>query len=313
MWKTIRKQPINLVLESGGVKTISQLGAIQVLYANNYRFQRICGTSGGAIVGALIAAGMTPEEAIIKLEAVDLAEFANTVKPKGRSWIGAGMEMIRQNWINDGENLERWLESELATLGVKTFADLRLPAWRHRSIPPEQRYKLVVMTTDLQTRRTIRLPWDYQVLGLGPDKQSVAQAVRASASIPFFYQPVQIGERLLVDGAITAPYPIKIFSNDRRSTIGVHVSDQGRRAKPLLKSIERPIKLARTLMKVGADDIEDLNPRDQAAIRRTIFLNTSGIHELNFKINKQLQNQLIIDGRRQATEYLRKYNNRISS
>lgn len=311
MWKTIRRQHINLVLESGGAKTISQLGAIQVLYANNYRFRRISGTSGGAIVGAFMAAGMTAEEAILKLETIDLTEFAGTIKPEGRSWIGAGMEMIRNNRLNDGETLERWLEVELEALGVKTFADLKLSRWRHRRMPAEQRYKLVVMTTDLQSRETIRLPWDYHKLGLDPNTQSVARAVRASASVPFFYQPAPIGDRLLIDGVITAPYPINIFEGDSIPTLGMMVSDQGRRARPLLGSMDQPINLARKYLKIRGADILKLDKTNHEQVNKTLFLNTVGVHELNFKLDRQTQNALITSGRSEAIAYLRRHDNRI--
>src|SRR5829696_3150734 len=47
----------DLVLEGGGVKGIALAGAISVLQDRGYRFHRVAGTSAGAIVGALVAAG----------------------------------------------------------------------------------------------------------------------------------------------------------------------------------------------------------------------------------------------------------------
>ncbi|MEA2502116.1 MAG: hypothetical protein QOD01_2227 [Actinomycetota bacterium] len=50
----------DLVLEGGGVKGIGLVGAYSVLKNEGYDFHRIAGTSAGSIVGALIAAGMSP-------------------------------------------------------------------------------------------------------------------------------------------------------------------------------------------------------------------------------------------------------------
>lgn len=50
----------DLVLEGGGVKGIGHVGAITALVEKGYTFKRVAGTSAGAIVASLVAAGMTP-------------------------------------------------------------------------------------------------------------------------------------------------------------------------------------------------------------------------------------------------------------
>lgn len=52
----------NLVLAGGGVKGIALVGAIDTLEAAGYRFRRVAGTSAGAVVGGLVAAGFRGEE-----------------------------------------------------------------------------------------------------------------------------------------------------------------------------------------------------------------------------------------------------------
>ena len=52
-----RQLAADLVLEGGGVKGIALVGAISVLEERGYGFRRVAGTSAGAIVGALVAAG----------------------------------------------------------------------------------------------------------------------------------------------------------------------------------------------------------------------------------------------------------------
>jgi NTE family protein len=99
----------------------------------------------------------------------------------------------------------------LENLGVRTFRDLAI---RDDSLPPEQRYKLVVTVADVTTGQLVRLPWDYRrVYGLDPDEQWVADAVRASMAIPFFFRPVMLQSTTgltstLVDGGILSNFPI---------------------------------------------------------------------------------------------------------
>ena len=54
------EQRADLVLAGGGVKGIAHVGVLSVLHERGYRFERAAGTSAGAVVAALVAAGMPP-------------------------------------------------------------------------------------------------------------------------------------------------------------------------------------------------------------------------------------------------------------
>ena len=118
--------------------------------------------------------------------------------------------------------VERFLiAGKLADKGVRTWADLRDDD-PDSSLPLVQRYKLVVVVSDVSRGKELRLPWDCeQELGLPADDQLVADAVRASASIPFFFRPFHMtadksvteghGEILCTDGGMLSNFPIDIF------------------------------------------------------------------------------------------------------
>jgi NTE family protein len=89
------------------------------------------------------------------------------------------------------------VRNELEQLGVVTFGDLER--------------ELVLMATDITRGRLLHLPWDYPRLDLDPDEQLVADAVRASISIPLFFEPVKLSDRTLVDGGVLSNFPIEIF------------------------------------------------------------------------------------------------------
>lgn len=68
--------------------------------------------------------------------------------------------------------------------------------------------------TDVTTGQLVRLPWDFErVYGLDPNTQSLADAVRASMAIPFFFRPVSLTSAAgmtstLVDGGVLSNFPI---------------------------------------------------------------------------------------------------------
>ena len=113
--------------------------------------------------------------------------------------------------IYKGDYAHDWVRSQLRGLGVTTFGDLAID---DDELPAEQRYRLVVTVTDVTTGQLVRLPWDYRrVYGLDPDEQSVADAVRASMSIPFFFRPASLTSATgrtstLVDGGLLSNFPI---------------------------------------------------------------------------------------------------------
>ena len=73
-----------------------------------------------------------------------------------------------------------------------TFEDLRITPEEDpgMSLPENKRYRLVVHTSDITRGQLVRLPWDYGLYGQDRDDQDVVAAVRASMSIPFFFEPV---------------------------------------------------------------------------------------------------------------------------
>ena len=66
---------IHAVFEGGGVKGTGLVGAVQVTEDRGYTFDRVAGTSAGAIIAALIAAGYTAAEMKEIMFALDYKKF----------------------------------------------------------------------------------------------------------------------------------------------------------------------------------------------------------------------------------------------
>ena len=102
------------------------------------------------------------------------------------------------------------------------------------------------MTSDVTRGELVRLPWDYARYGLEADDQSVAEAVRASMSIPFFYEPLRFTGRddvgravqsYMVDGGMLSNFPIEVFDRtDGQAAAVADVRDQALGAGPRLRS-----------------------------------------------------------------------------
>ena len=111
----------DLVLEGGGVKGIA-------LVDHDYTFHRIAGTSAGAIVGALIAAGMPPEDLQRVMRTVDYGHFQDEGFVDHLGLVGKGISILFEKGIYEGRDLVEWLDGILMDLGARTFGDLRIGA-----------------------------------------------------------------------------------------------------------------------------------------------------------------------------------------
>ncbi len=164
---------VGLVLSSGGSKTVAHIGVVRVLRQAGIPIDMIAGSSGGALFGALIAAGWPDQK---------LVEFARRLRDLNtfRNWdvnLPPKAGLIKGRRARD--LIEDWLEG-------RHFSDLEIP--------------LYIVATDVATGQEV-------IFDSGP----VADAVRASLSIPGVTDPWYYGDRFLVDGAVVNPMPASVL------------------------------------------------------------------------------------------------------
>jgi NTE family protein len=309
-------QPLkaDLVLEGGGVKGIGLVGAASVLEKSGYTFGKIAGTSAGAIVGALLAAGYSAEELhTLMREEIDYRRFRDPSLVDRVPLVGPAVSLILERGVYEGKYLRQWLRDKLAARGVETFADLRDPD-PGSALPEWLGYKLVVVAADLSRGEMVRLPWDYLPrYGLDPDGQSVADAVRASMSIPFFFEPAHIRDAqgrtaILVDGGLVSNFPVAIFDRTdgappRWPTFGVKLS-----AKPdatqLPNETGNPYSFLRALIDTMISGHDRMHIADPCVQRRTIFVDTLKVRATDFDIDDETEDRLFAEGERAARDFL---------
>jgi NTE family protein len=304
----------DLVLEGGGVKGIGLVGAIAVLEERGYRFHRVAGTSAGAIVGSLVAAGMKTEQMQQVMRSVDYTRFAdpNLLDLFGPS--GQALSVLFHNGIYRGDYLRGWLNEQLADCGadgVRTFDDLALDD-PGSSLPPDRSYKLVVMASNVSDNCLARLPWDYQKMGAEPGRQSVVDAVRMSMSIPFFYQPFKYRGRCFVDGGMLSNFPIDVFDRTdgrlpRWPTFGIKLSGKPPAEGSHPAGVGGPLGLVKAMVTTMTNFHDRLHLDDPAVVDRTIFVDCGHVQATDFGLDEASQEMLYENGRRAAEKFLQNW------
>lgn len=166
----IKKFRIGLVLGSGGSRGLSHIGVIKVLEENNIPIDFIVGSSIGAMVGGFYAAGIDTKKMEEIVIETDWKRLFSLVDPN-----------LRQGLIS-GEKVKTFIQSYV---DKKKIEDCKIP--------------FVAVATDLKTGDIVLL-----------DKGEMAQAIRASISIPLVFKPIEIDGKMLADGGLSSPVPVEV-------------------------------------------------------------------------------------------------------
>jgi NTE family protein len=336
----------DLALEGGGVKGIAMVGAVSVLAEAGYRFERVAGTSAGAIAASLIASITKAGKPMSSLKGyLDGLTFANFM-PEGKvhhfmdhhlgkpgSVLSDAEILAHKMGLYPGDYLATWLGPILGDdLGVRTFADLRITPEDDpgMSLPENKRFRLLVHTSDITRGELVHLPWDYPIYGQPADAQEVVSAVRASMSIPFFFEPVTFeaapadvdvprpgggtttthhegGTVTWVDGGMLRNFPIDAFAREdggppRWPTIGVKLSSL-QIAFPATVGADSAFRVARGCLNTMMNEW-DAYSVDASTAARTIFIDNDGITATQFDLTPDQQNKLFLNGVEAATEFV---------
>jgi NTE family protein len=202
------------VFAGGGVRGIALAGAAAGAWLAGHRFDRLVGTSAGALVASLVAAGYTAGEIALGVRTIPWRELADPAPGGSIPFVGRHVAILGSKAMYRGNRLEEIWTELLEAKGVRTFGDLDPGALR-------------VVTTDVTHQRGVVLPDDLPRYDVDPHTFSVAQAVRMSSAVPFVFKPVALRERrrrhhrsVFVDGALAANFPLRLANQPGTSVIG---------------------------------------------------------------------------------------------
>jgi NTE family protein len=160
----------------------------------------------------------------------------------------------------------------------------------------------VVTASDLSRQRLMYLPWDLSAYGVEAPDYPVYRAVRASAAIPFMFEPVRLrstfGLSTLADGSLLRSYPIEIFDRndgkqDRWPTIGIRLSSPSSERAPA-KPVTGPVSLIQSLIYTTVDSTQVRHVSDAVNVDRSIFAKPRGVRWTDFDLTGE-QQQILFD------------------
>lgn len=210
------KPKVGLVLSGGGAKGLAHIGVIKVLEEQGVEISYIGGTSMGAIIGGLYAAGYSGRELDSIFTHLDSDALLRDYTPRGS-----------KNFFEkrNDEQYALTLPFKKFRIGFPTALSKGLYNYttinrltdnvRHIRDFSKLPVPFVCIATDIETGEEI-------VLNQG----ILSDAILASGAFPSLYYPVEINGRLLIDGGITNNYPIEeVRKMGADIIIGVDVQD----------------------------------------------------------------------------------------
>lgn len=297
------------VFEGGGVKGVGLVGAVVEAENRGYQWVNLAGTSAGAILASLLAAGYSGREIWYILRDTDFKKFCDRGFWGYIPVIGPALSLLFTQGLYAGDFFERWLHDLLAARGVYTFGDLVLGEFAD---DPRYRYRLQVVAADLTHGRLVVLPQDASFYGYDPDRLPVAGAVRMSMSIPFFFRPVVIktisGVKVtIVDGGVLSNFPVWLFDTPGIPpwpTFGFKIVEPDA-GQP--RRIRGPVSLLAALIATMME-AHDARYIEDADFVRTIAVPSLGINAIDFNISKADSRRLFDAGRAAAGEFFDTWN-----
>jgi NTE family protein len=255
--------------------------------------------------------------------------------------------------LNPGEKFREWTRGVLEQSNIHTTRELyehlaKVPPLRHRHgkplSPDQQKARLVVVTADISTETKVEFPKMASLYWLDPQNVHPADYVRASMSIPVFFEPLRMDciekqlneaqraeylknwddwagyklnpgqpspfpqKHVFVDGGIMSNFPMDLFHNPKADpaapTFGVKLGEEDRKSE-----IKKLLSLTGAVFNSARHCLDyDFITRNPD-YRHLITSVDTGTHNwLNFELTGEEKIDLFKRGARAAATFLKTFN-----
>ncbi|MGH9840389.1 MAG: patatin-like phospholipase family protein [Blastocatellia bacterium] len=255
--------------------------------------------------------------------------------------------------LNPGEKFHEWTRGVLEQSRIRTTRDLyahlgKVPALHHRHgnplTPEQQKARLVVVTADISTETKVEFPKMAPLYWLNPNDVHPADYVRASMSIPFFFEPMQMDciekqldearraeyiknwddwagyklkegqdsafprKHVFVDGGVMSNFPMDLFHNSKADpcapTFGVKLGEEDRRAE-----VKKLLSLTGAVFNSARHCLDyDFITRNPDYRHLITNVDTGSHNWLNFELTGEEKIDLFRRGARAAATFLKTFN-----
>ena len=207
---------VGLVLSGGGAKGFAHIGVLKVIDSLKIKIDYVAGTSMGAIIGSLYASGYSGKQLEEIFESQDFEALINDnfsrasksfyERENAQKYVASlpfdKFKITLPSALSRGQNVYNLLyQLMLPVDDISDFSQLPIPFF--------------CVATNMETGESLIM-----------DKGKLAEAVTASGALPSLFQPVVIGEDVLIDGGVTNNFPVEeLRAKGMDVIIGVDVQD----------------------------------------------------------------------------------------
>jgi NTE family protein len=222
--QSAEERKVGLVLSGGGAKGLAHIGALKVIDSLGIKVDYVAGTSMGAIIGGLYAAGYTGKQLDSIFNTLNFDELIQDDIPRSA-----------KTYYERRDN-----EKYAITLPFKDF-QVRLPS----SLSKGQNFynlisRLLSPVKDVNEFEKLPIPFFCIATNILTGEEVVLdsgylpRAINASSALPSLLAPVEIDKKLLTDGGVVDNYPVeKLREKGMDIIIGVDVQDDLRTREEL--------------------------------------------------------------------------------
>lgn len=207
---------VGLVLSGGGAKGLAHIGVLKVIDSLGVKIDYVAGTSMGSVIGALYASGYSGKQIDSIFNKVDFDKIINDDLPRSSTAFSERNNMEKYALKLPFNDFKIKLPSAISR-GHNTYS-LLLKLLIHVN-ETDDFSKLPIpffcIATNVETGEQVIL-----------DKGNLTQAIMASSALPSLFQPVNMNNKMLIDGGVVNNYPVdEIRAKGMDVIIGVDVQD----------------------------------------------------------------------------------------
>ena len=223
LFATTQAQKVGLVLSGGAAKGLAHVGVLKALEENEIPIDYVVGTSMGGIIAGCYAAGMSPDQIEDMALSEQFLRLVNGMPEKGFNYyyhqsednphflkLNLSLDSILNLQLNTSIASDVSLNFALADMFSQAsaicnnnFDSLFVP--------------LRVVAADIFTQNQVIL-----------SKGILSDAIRATQTVPFFYNPIRVDGKYLFDGGVYNNFPVDVAQKEFKPDviIGVNVSSK---------------------------------------------------------------------------------------
>lgn len=275
----------NLAFKGGGVLGIAYAGALEILEEQKIlqNIKQVAGTSAGSILATLVSLRYDAAEIKTLVNATNFKKFEDGFDP---------LRIAGKYGLYKGDYFLAWIKGLIGKKSGNenlTFGEMAAKGY----------LDLKVFSTDLNQGALQEFSAEKT------PNTIVGEAVRASMSIPLFFEAWQFpngipNNHLYADGGLIYNFPISVFDLDK--TLGLFLYNPNEKTTDLTQGhlVKYIGDVVKTMLKAQGTNLKE----NAAELAATVMIDNCGISPIDFKLSDDDKTKLFASGKKAMTAYL---------